>query len=100
MTTPGIGHALHDSGSRARPKDRSASHAPRGSVAALTIAATGTGYGDFRTLPLYARDQICLGHGGVPLTHENVLGGIPLVIWTLTVIVAIKYAIFVLRAQK
>ena len=100
MTTPGIGHALHDPGSRARPKDRSASHAPRGSVAALTIAATGIVYGDIGTSPLYALDQIFLGHGGVPLTHENVLGGISLVIWTLTVIVAIKYAIFVLRAQN
>lgn len=100
MTTPGIGHALHDSGSRARPKDRSASHAPRGSVAALTIAATAIVYGDIGTSPLYALDQIFLGHGGVPLTHENVLGGISLVIWTLTVIVAIKYAIFVLRAQN
>ena len=36
----------------------------------------------------------------MPLTHENVLGGISLVIWTLTLIVAIKYAIFVLRADN
>ena len=28
------------------------------------------------------------------------LGGISLVIWTLTVIVAIKYAVFVLRAEN
>jgi KUP system potassium uptake protein len=90
MTSRDTGHARHDS----------ASHAPRGSVAALTIAATGIVFGDIGTSPLYALDQIFLGHGGVPLTHENVLGGISLVIWTLTVIVAIKYAIFVLRAQN
>jgi KUP system potassium uptake protein len=76
------------------------SHAPRGSVGALTVAATGIVYGDIGTSPLYALDQIFLSHGGVPLTHENVLGGISLVIWTLTIIVAIKYAIFVLRAQN
>ena len=81
--------------------DRSAaSHAPRGSAAALTIAAAGIVYGDIGTSPLYALDQIFLGHGGVPLSHENVLGGISLVIWTITVIVAIKYAIFVLRAEN
>jgi KUP system potassium uptake protein len=64
------------------------------------IAATGIVFGGIGTSPLYALDQILLGHGGVPLTHENVLGGISLVIWTLTVIVAITYGIFVLRAQN
>ncbi len=75
-------------------------HAPHGSVAALSIAAAGIVYGDIGTSPLYALDQLFLSHGGVPLSRENVLGGISLVIWTITVIVAIKYAIFVLRAQN
>jgi KUP system potassium uptake protein len=86
--------------SRAPPHTPHTPHTPRGSVAALTIAATGIVYGDIGTSPLYALDQIFLARGGVPLTGENVLGGISLVIWTLTVIVAIKYAIFVLRAQN
>jgi KUP system potassium uptake protein len=77
-----------------------ADHAPRGSTAALTIAAAGIVYGDIGTSPLYALDQIFLRRGGVLLSGENVLGGISLVIWTLTVIVAIKYAIFVLRAEN
>ena len=87
MTRRGTGHVRH-------------SHDPRGSVAALTIGATGIVFGAIGTSPLYAIDQIFLGHGGVPLTHENVLGGISLVIWALTVIVTINYAIFVLRAQN
>ncbi len=90
MTSRGAGHA----------HDNPASHAPHGSVAALSIAAAGIVYGDIGTSPLYALDQLFLSHGGVPLTRENVLGGISLVIWTITVIVAIKYAIFVLRAQN
>jgi KUP system potassium uptake protein len=87
MTRRGTGHVRH-------------SHEPRGGVAALTIGATGIVFGGIGTSPLYALDQMFLGHGGVDLTHENVLGGISLVIWTLTVIVAITYAIFVLRAQN
>ena len=90
MTSRGTGHT----------HDNPASHAPHGSVAALSIAAAGIVYGDIGTSPLYALDQLFLSHGGVPLTQENVLGGISLVIWTITVIVAIKYAIFVLRAQN
>jgi KUP system potassium uptake protein len=90
MTSRGTGHT----------HDNPVSHAPHGSVAALSIAAAGIVYGAIGTSPLYALDQLFLGHGGVPLTQESVLGGISLVIWTITVIVAIKYAIFVLRAQN
>ncbi|MGO8827689.1 MAG: KUP/HAK/KT family potassium transporter [Steroidobacteraceae bacterium] len=75
-------------------------HAPQRSVAALSIAAAGIVYGDIGTSPLYALDQLFLRHGGVALNPQNVIGGISLVIWTITVIVAIKYAIFVLRAQN
>jgi KUP system potassium uptake protein len=67
---------------------------------ALTIAATGVVYGDIGTSPLYALDQLFLGHGGMVLTQGNILGGISLVFWTLTLIVAVKYATFVLRAQN
>jgi len=80
--------------------DEPAAHAPHGSLAALTIGAAGIVYGDIGTSPLYALDQLFYGHGAVPLTAGNVLGGISLVIWTLTVIVAAKYAIFVLRAHN
>jgi KUP system potassium uptake protein len=80
--------------------DDPAARAPHGSLAALTIGAAGIVYGDIGTSPLYALDQLFFGHGGVALTPDNVLGGISLVIWTLTVIVAAKYAIFVLRAHN
>jgi KUP system potassium uptake protein len=79
---------------------RRPSHAPRGSFAALTVGATGIVFGGIGTSPLYALDQLFLAHGGVPLTPDNVLGGLSLVIWALTVIVAIKYAILVLRADN
>jgi KUP system potassium uptake protein len=75
-------------------------HAPRGSLASLTVGAAGIVFGGIGTSPLYALDQLFLGHGGVPLTTDNVLGGISLVIWALTVIVAVKYALLVLRADN
>lgn len=66
----------------------------------LVIGALGVVYGDIGTSPLYAIDQIFLGPAGVPPTPENVLGAISLAIWTITVIVAVKYALLVLRAQN
>jgi KUP system potassium uptake protein len=45
-------------------------------------------------------DQLFFGRIGAAPTPDAVLGGVSLVIWTITVIVAIKYAILVLRAQN
>ena len=45
-------------------------------------------------------DQLFFGRTGAAPTPGAVLGGVSLVIWTITVIVAIKYAILVLRAQN
>ena len=75
-------------------------HAPKGRFAALTLGALGIVYGDIGTSPLYALDQIFSSHANLAPSAENVLGGISLVIWTLTIIVAIKYALLVLRAQN
>ena len=80
--------------------DKAPQHAPRGSVAALAIGALGVVFGDIGTSPLYAVDQIFLGPVGVAPTPDNVLGAISLAIWTITIIVAIKYALLVLRAEN
>ena len=73
-------------------------HVPHGGVGALALGALGVVYGDIGTSPLYAMDQIFR----VAPSHEpeDALGAVSLVIWTLTLIVAIKYAVFVLRAQN
>ncbi len=94
------GPSLHRRTVAATPPNRPASHAPRGSFAALSIGALGIVYGDIGTSPLYATDALFLGRTGAVQTPAEVLGGVSLVIWTITVIVAIKYAILVLRAQN
>src|SRR4051794_41055605 len=82
------------------PRAAASAHPLKGGLATLTIGAIGIVYGDIGTSPLYALNQIFLGRADLPLTPKNVLGGISLVIWTITIIVAIKYAIFVLRAEN
>jgi K+ transporter len=81
-------------------RDVHASHAPRGGIAALTVGALGVVYGDIGTSPLYAVNEIFFGLGRVAPTPANVRGCISLVLWALTVVVAIKYVVFVLRAQN
>ena len=75
-------------------------HVRRESFAMLTIGSLGIVYGDIGTSPLYAMDQLFFGRVSGARTPDNVLGGVSLVIWTITLIAAIKYAILVLRAQN
>src|SRR5437868_4417785 len=66
----------------------------------LSIAALGIVYGDIGTSPLYAIKE-CFGpnHGLAPTT-ENVLGILSLVVWSLVLVVVVKYLSLVMRADN
>ena len=74
---------------------------PRGRYLALvSLTALGVVYGDIGTSPLYAvRESFHPGHGIQP-TPENVLGVLSLIIWALVLVISVKYAVFVLRADN
>jgi KUP system potassium uptake protein len=65
----------------------------------LTIAALGVVFGDIGTGPLYAINEIFFGHPYSIDTNLNILGPISLVIWTLFLVITIKYLFLVLRAD-
>ena len=66
---------------------------------ALALAALGVVYGDIGTSPLYAlRECLSPAHGVAP-TPEAVLGLLSLIFWALTLVVTLKYVVFVLRAD-
>ena len=81
-------------------RERMQFHVSGRNVATLAIGALGVVFGDIGTSPLYAIDQIFFGLADIRRTPENVLGAISLAIWTITVVVAIKYALLVLRADN
>ena len=72
----------------------------RRSLLALAIGSLGVVYGDIGTSPLYAINLLFSGQARVALQNENIVGGISLVVWALTIVVSIKYATFVLRADN
>ena len=74
-------------------------HRGRGKLALLVLGALGVVYGDIGTSPLYAINELFFGHGNLAVSPENIYGAIGLVVWALTIIVAVKYIIFVLRAD-
>jgi KUP system potassium uptake protein len=79
-------------------------HAVPTSFWALTLGTIGVVYGDIGTSPLYALKEslaAATGHAGSgALTREMVLGVVSLILWTLIIIVTIKYVVFVLRADN
>ncbi len=71
----------------------------RARLSALALGAIGVVYGDLGTSPLYTMKETFGAHG-LPLNEANVLGVLSLVFWTLMLVVSIKYAGFIMRADN
>ena len=63
----------------------------------LCLLALGIVYGDIGTSPLYALRECFRGTHSVPLNHDNILGVLSLIFWTLVVVVTLKYQVYVIR---
>ena len=70
------------------------------SLGALALGAIGVVYGDIGTSPLYTMHEIFAGSGGVELNHDNVLGVVSVIFWTLMIVVSMKYVTLILRADN
>src|SRR4026208_1220608 len=70
------------------------------SMRALTVAALGVVFGDIGTSPLYALRQCFAAGNGVPLTRANVPGVLSMILWSLIVVVSIKYVLVMLRVNN
>jgi KUP system potassium uptake protein len=76
--------------------------APRGLRLAATMGALGVVYGDIGTSPLYALKEAIKAAtpDGTPMTTEAVLGVVSLILWSLVLIISVKYALLILRADN
>ncbi len=69
-------------------------------LAALSLTALGIVFGDIGTSPIYAiRESFHSAHGIDP-TPANVLGILSLILWSLIIVISVKYLIFVMRADN
>ncbi|MBE7732219.1 potassium transporter Kup [Devosia faecipullorum] len=76
-----------------------ASH-KKSSLPLLTLGAIGVVYGDIGTSPIYAFRQATHVRPGATSTDIEILGLLSLIVWTLTLTVALKYIFFVTRADN
>lgn len=70
------------------------------SLTALSIAAIGVVYGDIGTSPLYTLKEVFSPAHGISTSHENVLGILSLIFWSLIIVVSLKYVVFIMRADN
>jgi KUP system potassium uptake protein len=68
---------------------------------ALMLGALGVVFGDIGTSPLYAMQTVfSIDGGAVRPTAGDVFGVVSMVFWSITLIVSVKYVIFILRADN
>ncbi|MDX2150066.1 MAG: KUP/HAK/KT family potassium transporter [Bryobacteraceae bacterium] len=83
------------------------SHGHDGSVWALTLGALGVVFGDIGTSPLYTVKE-CIhharlaagAHATAPFPREDLFGILSLIFWAMTLIVTVKYLLFIMRADN
>jgi KUP system potassium uptake protein len=66
----------------------------------LALGALGVVYGDIGTSPLYTVKECFHGTHAIALTPANLLGVMSLIFWSLTMVVLIKYVIFIIKADN
>jgi KUP system potassium uptake protein len=81
--------------------DAPVSEAHHRSAVAAALAALGIVYGDIGTSPLYAlREAAKAAGGGGPPPPDAVLGVLSVLFWSLVVVVSLKYAVLIMRADN
>jgi len=66
----------------------------------LSLAALGVVYGDIGTSPLYAFRECFKPEYGLAPTASNVYGVLSLIVWSLILIVSVKYLVLIIRLDN
>ncbi len=66
----------------------------------LTLGALGVVFGDIGTSPLYALKECFHASHGLAITHDNIVGLLSVIFWSITLVVSIKYIAFIMRADN
>ena len=83
----------------ASDEEPASAHTPK-NIGALILGCIGVVYGDIGTSPLYAMRESLHAASRDGLERNDVIGVISLLIWTLIIIVSIKYVLLIMRADN
>lgn len=74
--------------------------AHHGPLPALALAAVGIVFGDIGTSPLYTMTTVFHPTNGLALNPANVVGVVSLILWSLMIVVSLKYVTLIMRANN
>lgn len=82
--------------------DGDSHHHPRLPTATLVVAALGVVFGDIGTSPIYTMKECFSPHSlhHIDPTRAHILGVVSLVLWSLILLICLKYLAFILRADN
>jgi KUP system potassium uptake protein len=83
-----------------RPPAAAPQAAHHAGVAALTLGALGVVFGDIGTSPLYAMREAFSGAHELRPDEASVYGVLSLIFWAITIVVTLKYLLFIMRADN
>ncbi|MGH7046357.1 MAG: potassium transporter Kup [Stellaceae bacterium] len=83
----------------AAPQDDQEEEQPQ-PLPGLALAALGIVFGDIGTSPVYTFRECFNPQFGLPLSPQNVLGVLSLIVWALILVVAVKYVLLIMRADN
>lgn len=87
-------------GSTGDPSSDKTGQGHSSSLPVLMLGALGVVFGDIGTSPLYAIREAFSPSSGLAVTHDNILGILSLFIWSITLVVSVKYVVLVMRADN
>ena len=73
---------------------------PRSALPGLALAAIGVVFGDIGTSPLYTMSTVFDAANGLELNAANIVGVVSLILWSLMVVVSLKYVTLIMRANN
>jgi KUP system potassium uptake protein len=95
-----LSQTLATAGSASAAEGQAGTHARSRMSPALLLGALGVVYGDIGTSPLYAYKEAVKAAGAGNVTPVAVIGAVSLIFWALILVVSLKYAILILRADN
>ncbi len=91
---------MSDPSASANGSEQAAPAEHGGSLWKLTLGSVGVVYGDIGTSPLYAFREALHATMEDGLSRSEIIGVVSLMFWSLTIIVTLKYVVFLLRADN
>ena len=93
VPTPAEPAAPHDSG-------HASGHGQNGPLLKMAVGAVGVVFGDIGTSPIYAFRETFAGHHKIDVDPTHIYGVLSLVFWSMMIVVTIKYALTIMRADN